>query len=90
MLPGSALKVPGGGGGWVPTHFQVSLQLQLRLSWAVTIWIFSSYASIQSILFFACFYIQIALCKLFLIQVIVENPIEETNTTYLYEGIVEL
>ena len=42
MLPGSALKVPGGGGGgggggWVPTHFQVSLQLQLRLSWAVTI-----------------------------------------------------
>ena len=40
MLPGSALKVPGGGGGggggWVPTHFQVSLQLQLRLSWAVT------------------------------------------------------
>ena len=33
MLPGSALKVPG---GWVPTHFKVSLQLQLRLSWAVT------------------------------------------------------
>ena len=23
-------------GGWVPTHFKVSLQLQLRLSWAVT------------------------------------------------------
>ena len=24
-------------GGWLPTHFKVSLQLQLRLSWAVTI-----------------------------------------------------
>ena len=36
-LPGSALKVPGGGVvGWLPTHFKVSLQLQLRLSWAVT------------------------------------------------------
>ena len=37
-LPGSALKVPGGGGwgGWLPTHFKVSLQLELRLSWAVT------------------------------------------------------
>ena len=45
-LPGSALKVPvwggvgwgGGVGWWLPTHFKVSLQLQLRLSWAVTIW----------------------------------------------------
>ena len=37
-LPGSALKVPVGGvGGWLPTHYQVKLQLQLRLSWAVTI-----------------------------------------------------
>ena len=27
----------GWGGGWLPTHFKVSLQLQLRLSWAVTI-----------------------------------------------------
>jgi hypothetical protein len=36
-LPGSALKVPGGWGGvWLPTHYQVKLQLQLRLSWAVT------------------------------------------------------
>ena len=33
-LPGSALKVPG---GWVPTHFKVKHQLQLRLRWAVTI-----------------------------------------------------
>jgi hypothetical protein len=24
-------------GGWVPTHYQVKLQLQMRLSWAVTI-----------------------------------------------------
>jgi hypothetical protein len=23
--------------GWLPTHYQVKLQLQLRLSWAVTI-----------------------------------------------------
>ena len=30
-LPGSALL-----GGWVPTHYQVKLQLMLRLSWAVT------------------------------------------------------
>ena len=38
-LPGSALKVPGwvgGGGWWVPTHYQVKHQLMLRLSWAVT------------------------------------------------------
>jgi hypothetical protein len=32
-------------GWWVPTHYQVKLQLQLRLSWAVTIydlnWLFS-------------------------------------------------
>jgi hypothetical protein len=37
-LPGSALKVPGGGwdGVWLPTHYKVKLQLQLRLSWAVT------------------------------------------------------
>ena len=38
-LTGSALKVPGwvgGGGWWVPTHYQVKLQLMLRLSWAVT------------------------------------------------------
>ena len=26
-----------GGWWWVPTHYQVKLQLQLRLSWAVTI-----------------------------------------------------
>jgi hypothetical protein len=26
-----------GGVGWLPTHYQVKLQLQLRLSWAVTI-----------------------------------------------------
>ena len=26
-----------GGGGWVPTHYKVKLQLILRLSWAVTI-----------------------------------------------------
>ena len=32
-LSGSALKVPV---GWVPTHYQVKLQLMLRLSWAVT------------------------------------------------------
>jgi hypothetical protein len=39
MLSGSALTVPvwGGVGWWVPTHYQVKLQLQLRLSWAVTI-----------------------------------------------------
>ena len=30
-------KINRRGGGWVPTHFKVSLQLQLRLSWAVTI-----------------------------------------------------
>jgi hypothetical protein len=36
-LPGSALKVPG---WWVPPHYQVKLQLQLRLSWAVTIHLF--------------------------------------------------
>ena len=37
-LPGSALKVPVWWvvGGWVPTHYQVKLQLMLRLSWAVT------------------------------------------------------
>ena len=35
-LPGSALKVPVVAGGWVPTHYQVKHQLQLRLSWAVT------------------------------------------------------
>ena len=35
-MPGSALKVCGGGGGWLPTHFKVKHQLQLRLSWAVT------------------------------------------------------
>ena len=35
-LPGSALEVPGGV-GWVPTHYQVKLQLMLMLSWAVTI-----------------------------------------------------
>ena len=35
-LPGSALKVPVGGVGWLPTHYQVKLQLKLRLSWAVT------------------------------------------------------
>ena len=36
----SGLKVPGGwggGGGWLPTHYQVKLQLMLILSWAVTI-----------------------------------------------------
>jgi hypothetical protein len=41
-LPGSALKVSvvgGVGGRWVPTHYQVKLQLILRLSWAVTIFI---------------------------------------------------
>ena len=35
-LSGSGLKVPG---GWLvggPTHYQVKLQLILRLSWAVT------------------------------------------------------
>jgi hypothetical protein len=38
-LSGSTLKVPGGGGveWWLPTHYKVKLQLQLRLSWAVTI-----------------------------------------------------
>ena len=39
-LSGSALKVPVWGGvvgWWVPTHYQVKLQLMLRLSWAVTI-----------------------------------------------------
>jgi hypothetical protein len=40
-LPGSALKVPVVVvvvvGWWLPTHYQVKLQLQLRLSWAVTI-----------------------------------------------------
>jgi hypothetical protein len=25
-----------GGGGWLPTHYQVKLQLMLRLSWSVT------------------------------------------------------
>ena len=34
-LPGSALKVTVWGGWWVPTHYQVKLQLLLRLSWAV-------------------------------------------------------
>jgi hypothetical protein len=36
-LSESALKVPGcwGGGWWLPTHYQVRLLLQLRLSWAV-------------------------------------------------------
>ena len=33
-LPGSALKVPVV--GWFPTHYQVKLQLMLRLIWAVT------------------------------------------------------
>ena len=37
-VPGSALKVPVGVVvGWVPTHYQVKLQLMLRLSWAVII-----------------------------------------------------
>ena len=36
-LPGSALKVPWWWVGWVPTYYQVKLQLMLRLSWAVTI-----------------------------------------------------
>ena len=35
-LSGSALKVPGWGGGWVPSHYHVKLQLMLSLSWAVT------------------------------------------------------
>jgi hypothetical protein len=34
-LPQSGLKVPGW--WWVPNHYQVKLQLMLRLSWAVTI-----------------------------------------------------
>jgi hypothetical protein len=38
-LPGSALKFPGWWVGWwlVPTHYQVKLELNLGLSWAVTI-----------------------------------------------------
>jgi hypothetical protein len=39
-LPGSALKVSGVWGGvvgWIPTQYLVKLQLQLRLSWAVTL-----------------------------------------------------
>jgi hypothetical protein len=37
-LPGNALKVPvmGGFGGCLPTHYQVKLQLTLRLRWAGT------------------------------------------------------
>ena len=35
-LSGSALQVPVWVVGWAPTHYQVKLQLQLRLSWAVT------------------------------------------------------
>ena len=37
-LPGSALQVPlWVGGGKLPTHYKVKLQLMLRLVWAVTI-----------------------------------------------------
>ena len=40
-LPQSGLKVPGWW-WWVPKHYQVKLQLMLRLSWAVTIIVPSS------------------------------------------------
>jgi hypothetical protein len=40
ILPQSGLKVPGL--WWVPNHYQVKLQLMLRLSWAVTIIVPSS------------------------------------------------
>jgi hypothetical protein len=33
------------GGGWLPTHFKVKHQLQLRLSWAVTIYYASHFES---------------------------------------------
>ena len=35
-LTGSALKVPVVVGWWVPTHYQVKLQLMLKLSWTMT------------------------------------------------------
>jgi hypothetical protein len=40
-LPQSGLKVPGWW-WWVPNHYQVKVQLMLRLSWAVTIIVPSS------------------------------------------------
>ena len=55
-LPQSGLQVPGWWWWWVPNHYQVKLQLMLRLSWAVTIivpsslpWSFNALLSLNSL-----------------------------------------